>query len=399
MVLGFSKKPAALSADQQATLEEALRAVRHPAFDQDIVSLEWVGAAEQTKKDHVTVELILPTLALSGRAALEQEVIEKAKTALSVAEVELKILSNVLPAAGSGKEQQALPGIQNVLLIASGKGGVGKSTVAANFAAALAKLGCKVGLLDADVYGPSVPTMLGIQDGARPGTIPGENDERPKLLPMTRHGLKLMSMGFLVDMDQPMVWRGPMIASASMQMFRDVAWDELDYLVVDLPPGTGDIHLTIAQQILVTGAVIVSTPQDVALADVIRAKNMFDKVGIPSLGLVENMSYFICDNCDKRHEIFAHGGAHQAADKLGLDFLGEIPIEVSVRSAGDAGTPVVIEHPESASAKAFIELAQNVATTLAVTGEQNMQQSLGPAISISGTPKKPGPKGGLPILS
>lgn len=372
--------------------------MKHAAFDEDIVKMEWVGGCTRTKKS-AHLELVLPTFALTHREGLERDVIAATKTALGVDKVELEVLSNVLPAAGSGKEQQALPGIQNVVLIASGKGGVGKSTVAANFAAALAKLGCKVGLLDADVYGPSVPTMLGIGNGARPGTVPGEASDRPKLLPMTKHGLKLMSMGFLVDMDQPMVWRGPMIASASMQMFKDVQWDELDYLVVDLPPGTGDIHLTIAQQVLVTGAVIVSTPQDVALADVIRAKNMFDKVGIPSLGIVENMSYFVCGKCDERHEIFAHGGAKKAGEKLGLPFLGEIPIELGVRTAGDDGMPAVLHDEDSVATEAFMTLAKNVATRLAVIGEANMKQSAGPTISISGAPKKPGPAGGLPILS
>jgi len=395
MVLGLgSSKP---TDEEIANLKTALAEVKHAAFDKDIVALEWFSSVEKRGKKKFTLEIELPTAALTGKDALLAEITEKAKAVLG-GEVELNVLTNVLPAAGSGKDQQAIVGVQNVVLIASGKGGVGKSTVAANFASALAARGAKVGLLDADVYGPSVPTMMGIADGARPGTIPGAGRERPMLVPLERHGLKLMSMGFLVDMDQPMVWRGPMIASASMQMFRDVNWGELDYMVVDLPPGTGDIHLTISQQILVTGAVIVSTPQDVALADVIRAKKMFDKVAIPSLGLVENMSYFICDGCDKRHEIFSHGGAKKAAGDLDLDFLGEIPLEPAVREAGDAGVPLVVSAPESASARSFLALADEVGTRLAVTAEKNMRQAVGPTISISGTPKKPGPKGGLPIL-
>jgi ATP-binding protein involved in chromosome partitioning len=398
MVFGFGKgKGQALDDDKQKKLEEALKGVTHPAFDQDVVALEWIGAAEE-KKGTVTLEVVLPTLALTGRDELLEQIQATAKEALGADDVELTILSNVLPAAGSGKEQQAIVGVQNIVLVASGKGGVGKSTVAANLAVALGQLGCKVGLLDADVYGPSVPTMLGVADGARPGTVPGPTPNKPVLVPLDRHGVKLMSMGFLVDTDTPMVWRGPMIASASMQMFRDVSWGELDYLVVDLPPGTGDIHLTISQQILVTGAVIVSTPQDVALADVIRAKAMFDKVDIPSIGLIENMSYFICDGCDKRHEIFSHGGAKQAADKLHIPFIGEIPLEPSVRTAGDEGAPAVVSHPGSASAAAFTGIAQTVATQLAVQAQKNTG-SLGPKITISGTAGgAEKPKGSLPIL-
>jgi ATP-binding protein involved in chromosome partitioning len=238
-------------------------------------------------------------------------------------------------------------------------------------------------------------------DGTRPGTAPGADAERPKIMPLERHGIKLMSLGFLVDTSTPMVWRGPMIASAAMQLFRDVVWGELDYLVVDLPPGTGDIHLTISQQVTVAGAVIVSTPQDVALADVVRAKSMFDKVSIPSLGIIENMSYFICSSCEARHEIFFHGGAKKAADKLDIPFLGEVPIEQNVMKGGDQGSPVVLQHPQSASAAAFVALAERVATELAITAAGQSEEGSAPSISISGAPNAAAAekkKGGLPII-
>jgi ATP-binding protein involved in chromosome partitioning len=210
-----------------------------------------------------------------------------------------------------------------------------------------------------------------------------------------------MSIGFLVDTSTPMVWRGPMIASAAMQLFKDVNWGELDYLVVDMPPGTGDVQLTISQQVVVAGAVVVSTPQDVALADVVRAKAMFDKVSIPILGVVENMSYFICDQCEKRHEIFLHGGARAAAIRMQVPFLGEVPIEPAVVSGGDEGWPVVAGHPSSVSAEAFVALAEQVATALAKTAIENPPALDGPRITISGGGLTPsGPKrGSLPVVS
>ncbi len=397
MVFGLGKKLDLDKDGKREALEEAFAQVVDPVFERPITELGYIGELS-TEKARLHVEVVLPTQALKGKRAL-LEAIEGAATQIMGEDVavDLDVSSEVKPATGGSYDKTAIPGIQNVVLVASGKGGVGKSTVATNLAVALGALGCKVGLLDADVYGPSMPTMFGFVDGTRPGTVPGASADRPKLVPLERHGIKLMSIGFLVDTSTPMVWRGPMIASAAMQMFRDVAWGELDYLVVDLPPGTGDIHLTISQQVLVAGSVIVSTPQDVALADVVRAKNMFDKVSIPSLGIVENMSYFICDGCEKRHEIFTHGGAQKAAKKLGLPFLGEVPLEAAVRAGGDEGTPIVITHPESASSGAFVELAESVATELAKAAFDDDE---GPSISVTGTPTKGAvkKKGGLPIV-
>jgi ATP-binding protein involved in chromosome partitioning len=254
----------------------------------------------------------------------------------------------------------SLPGIGAVVAVASGKGGVGKSTTSVNLALALARLGQRVGLLDADIYGPSQPRMLGI--AGRPRSPDGK-----KLLPMENYGVRVMSMGFLVDEDAPMIWRGPMVQSAIQQMLGDVEWGELDFLVVDLPPGTGDAQLTMAQRVPLAGALIVSTPQDIALLDARKALNMFRKVDVPVLGILENMSYFVCPHCGGRAEIFSHGGARRTADKFGVDFLGEIPLDLLIREETDAGRPPVVSHPDGPQARAYLEVAEAVLAKLGST--------------------------------
>ncbi len=241
--------------------------------------------------------------------------------------------------------------LKNLILVGSGKGGVGKSTVATHLALALSHMGQKVGLLDADIYGPSIPTLLG--SAKKPGSPDGKH-----IIPVEKFGIKLMSMGYLVDPEAAMIWRGPMLAGAVTQFVSDVQWGELDYLIFDLPPGTGDIQLSLAQKFKVGGALLVTTPQAVALADVVRAKAMFDRVRIETLGLIENMSYFICPNCDARHEIFDYGGGEKAAARLGVPFLGRIPMEPKLRECGDAGVPLFERAPESDSAKAFVAMAE-----------------------------------------
>ena len=250
-----------------------------------------------------------------------------------------------------------LPGIRSVIAVASGKGGVGKSTTSVNLALALGRLGQSVGLLDADIYGPSQPRMLGIT--GKPRSADGK-----KLMPMTNYGVRVMSMGFLVDEDAPMIWRGPMVQSAIQQMLTDVEWGELDFLVVDLPPGTGDAQLTMAQRVPLAGAVIVSTPQDIALLDARKALNMFRKVDVPVLGIVENMSYFVCPHCGGRAEIFSHGGARRTAEKFGVDFLGEIPLDLLIREETDAGRPPVISHPDGPQAEAYLAVGRSVIAKL-----------------------------------
>jgi len=255
------------------------------------------------------------------------------------------------PSTQSGK--RGVPGIEAIIAVASGKGGVGKSTTAVNLALGLAALGLKVGILDADIYGPSMPRLLGIK--GKPTTVDGKI-----LRPMENYGLKVMSMGFLVEEETPMIWRGPMVMSALTQMLREVEWGVLDVLVIDMPPGTGDAQLTIAQQVPLAGAVIVSTPQDLALIDARKGLNMFKRVDVPLLGIVENMSYFIAPDTGKRYDIFGHGGARTEAERLGVTFLGEVPLEMGIRENSDAGTPVVVSDPAGPIAAVYRGIAAKV---------------------------------------
>jgi ATP-binding protein involved in chromosome partitioning len=255
------------------------------------------------------------------------------------------------PQAGGGRQTTGVPGIKHMIAVASGKGGVGKSTTAVNLALGFKAIGLKAGILDADIYGPSQPRLLGLS--GRPEVLQGKT-----LKPMEGHGLKAMSMGFLVEEGTPIIWRGPMVVSALTQMLRDVAWGELDVLVIDMPPGTGDVQLTMAQQVPLSGAVIVSTPQDLALIDARKGLNMFRKVDIPVLGIIENMSYFLCPKCNERTDIFGHGGAHEEADKLGVTFLGEVPLHMDIRTTSDEGRPIVAAQPDGTHAQIFRDIAK-----------------------------------------
>jgi ATP-binding protein involved in chromosome partitioning len=256
---------------------------------------------------------------------------------------------------------QGPPGVAAIVAVASGKGGVGKSTTAINLALGLRDLGLKVGVLDADIYGPSVPKLLAIR--GRPETLGGN-----RLRPMQGYGLTVMSIGFLVAEDTPMIWRGPMVMSALTQMLREVEWGTLDVMIVDMPPGTGDAQLTMAQQVPLAGAVIVSTPQDLALIDARRGVEMFKRVNVPVLGIIENMSYFVCPKCGERHDIFSHGGAHKEAERLGVPFLGEVPLHMAIRETSDSGRPVVATDPDGPHAKAYREIASRVREQLAGKG-------------------------------
>jgi ATP-binding protein involved in chromosome partitioning len=246
-----------------------------------------------------------------------------------------------------------VPGVKHIIAVASGKGGVGKSTTAVNLALGLAANGLATGLLDADIYGPSMPRMLGVTE--KPESADGK-----MLKPIEKYGLKTMSIGYIVNEDTPMIWRGPMVSSALEQMLRDVQWGDLDVLVVDMPPGTGDAQLTLAQRVALAGAVIVSTPQDIALVDARKGLNMFRKVAVPVLGIVENMSYFLCPHCGERSEIFGHGGAREEAEKLGVPFLGEVPLHLDIRTTSDSGNPIVVSKPDSPHAQVYKNVAGRV---------------------------------------
>src|ERR1700756_3108100 len=268
------------------------------------------------------------------------------------------------PGAGGRTQRGLVPGVGAIVAVASGKGGVGKSTIAANLALALKANGLSVGVLDADIYGPSMPRMLGIS-GRRPQSRDGKG-----LQPLENYGLRFMSMGFLVPEDTPMIWRGPMVMSALQQMLREVDWGDLDILIADMPPGTGDAQLTMAQQVPLAGAVIVSTPQDIALLDARKGLNMFKQVHVPVLGIVENMSYFLCPHCGGRSEIFSHGGARLEAERLGTEFLGEVPLDLKIRETSDGGTPITVSDPDNPHALVFRQMAARIWKKVAGAGAE-----------------------------
>lgn len=339
---------------------DALRTVNDPELHRDLVSLNMVRDV-QLEGRAIPLEIELTTPACPMKETIQRD-IEQALAPLTPSAVQLRWSAKVrttLSQQVSPGTEPVLPEVKNVILVASGKGGVGKSTVAANLALALAQDGARVGLLDADIYGPSIPIMFGMFE--RPSTPDGK-----RIQPIQAHGVDLMSIGFFVSPSQAMIWRGPVLNGTIVQFVRDVLWGELDYLIVDLPPGTGDVQLSISQQLRVSGAVLVTTPQDVALADVIRGKAMFDQVKIPTLGIIENMSYFICNQCSARHEIFAHGGGMAAAEKLGIPFLGELPLVPAVREAGDFGMPIVAREKDSDIAHAFRQVARTLAGRLSM---------------------------------
>jgi ATP-binding protein involved in chromosome partitioning len=330
---------------------DALRKVLDPELRRDLVSLGMVkDLAVDGETVRLKVELTTPACPLKDTIGRD---VKAALEGAGFKRVEISWGAQVRSAPGVA-QSSLTPGVKNIILVGAGKGGVGKSTVAINLAVALARLGAKVGILDADIYGPSLPMLTGITQ--RPTSRDGQ-----KLDPLVAHGVEVMSIGFLVDPDQALVWRGPMVTGALIQLLRDVHWGELDYLVLDLPPGTGDVPLTLAQNVKAAGVVLVSTPQDLALADVIRAKLMFDKVSIPVLGIVENMSSFVCPHCRAETPIFAHGGVREAAEKMGIRFLGEVPIDLAIREGGDRGLPVVAGAPDSPQSQAFLAVARNVA--------------------------------------
>ncbi len=344
-----------MSITQQQVLD-VLKTVQDPDLHKDIVALGFVKDVKiDGGKVDFTIELTTPACPVRDQMKAEAEQKVAALPGVSIARAEMT--ASVRARGGFGRQE--LPGIRNILAVGAGKGGVGKSTTSVNLAVSLARKGARVGLMDADVYGPNIPQMLGI-------TEQPDVDEEKKIIPPQAHGIKVISMGMLVPADQPIIWRGPMLHGAVQQFMRDVLWGELDYLVVDLPPGTGDVSLSLSQSVPVAGAVVVTTPQGVSVSDVRKAVGMFRQLNIPLLGVVENMSYFVCNHCNERTEIFGHGGGARMAADMNVPFLGEVPIDTRVREGGDEGRPIVAAAPDAPAALAFQEVAGKVAAQISI---------------------------------
>jgi ATP-binding protein involved in chromosome partitioning len=358
-----AQPPAAPGAVSEADVLAALARIQDPDLRRDIVALGFIkDLAIDAGTVRFQIELTTPACPVKGE--MERMAREYVGALPGVERVDVSMTSQVRSSAPPTMNLM-LPGVRNVIAVASGKGGVGKSTVAANLAVALGRTGAKVGLLDADIYGPSAPGLMGLT-GEKPEVIQLENGDQ-KLVPHEAHGVKVNSLGFLLDEPtQPVIYRGPMVGSAVKQLLSDTDWGELDYLIVDLPPGTGDATLTLAQTIPLSGVIIVSQPQEVALNIAVKALKAFQTLKVKVLGIVENMSYFICDNCDARHDIFSHGGAQLAAQKYEVPFLGELPLSSDVRESSDLGTPVVALKPDSAQAKAFVDIAKALAAQVSI---------------------------------
>lgn len=346
-----------------AAILDVLRPVQDPELQKSLVDLNMIRNVA-VESGNVSFSLILTTPACPLKEFIVEECENAVKTLPGVESVTVEVGAET-PQQKALPDRQGIDGVKNIIAVSSGKGGVGKSTVAVNLAVALAQAGSKVGLIDADIYGPNAPTMLGladakvlVQDGA---------DGQQVLDPAFNYGVKLVSMGFLIDKDQPVIWRGPMLNGIIRQFLYQVTWGELDYLIVDMPPGTGDAQLTLAQAVPMAGAVIVTTPQNVALQDARRGLRMFQQLNVPVLGIVENMSYFIPpDLPDRKYDIFGSDGGKNTAEELDLPLLGGVPLEMGVREGGDRGLPIVLESPESASAKALVAIAKQVAARVSI---------------------------------
>jgi ATP-binding protein involved in chromosome partitioning len=341
----------------EAAVLDALKVVTDPDLHRDIVTL---GFIKNLKVDQAqvsfTIELTTPA------CPVKDQMRDQARAAVmqvpGVGAVNVQMSARVREAVGGDGTRSAIPGVKNVIAVGAGKGGVGKTTVAVNLAIALAKCGGRVGLIDADIYGPNVPIMLGmkaqlITDGQ-------------KIVPAEKFGLQVISMGFLTSDDAPIIWRGPMLHGALQQFFREVRWTDLDYLVVDMPPGTGDVALSLSQTVPVAGAIVVTTPQQVSLADSRRAVAMYKKLNIPPIGVIENMSYFACPNCAHESDIFGHGGGERMAGELGVPFIGRIPIYQAIREGGDSGVPMTISEPDSPASRAFMAAAERMAAQVSL---------------------------------
>jgi len=336
-------------------VQNTLKTLIDPNTDEDFITSKSAKNI-QTKGNDVSLDIVLGYPAKSVLNDIKMLVENKLKTMAGIGSISINIGSRIVPHSAQ-RGVPLIPNVKNIIAVASGKGGVGKSTTAVNIALALAEEGANVGILDADIYGPSQPQMLGIS--GRPDSADGKSIE-----PMQAHGIQAMSIGFLVDVDTPMVWRGPMVTGALEQLLRDTRWKDLDYLIVDLPPGTGDIQLTLSQKVPVTGAIIVTTPQDIALLDARKGLKMFEKVGIPILGIVENMSTHICSKCGHEEHIFGAGGGEAMCRDSKVDLLGSLPLDIKIREQSDGGKPTVISEPSSQIAGIYKQIARKTASKL-----------------------------------
>lgn len=353
----FGKKERAKTVTEETVLA-ALGNVMDPELGKDLVTLNMirnVAVSEGT----VSLDLVLTTPACPMKSEIAAAVEGAVRSIPGVSAVDVRVSADVRAAKDPMEGRRPVPGVRNILAVASGKGGVGKSTMSVNIAVALQRAGARVGLLDADIYGPSIPTLLSLKGHQLTG-------EDGMILPAEHDGMKVLSIGFMLEDDTPVVWRGPMLMKALEQFLHGTKWGELDYLVIDLPPGTGDVQLSLVQMTPIAGAIVVTTPQDLALIDVKKAVRMFEKVGIPILGVIENMSYFLCPHCAGRSEIFGHGGAEETCRQMGLRFLGEVPLQVELREASDEGHPLVSRNPAAPAARAIEKAASGAAAALAV---------------------------------
>ncbi len=354
----------AVSTRDQEVLD-ALKVVQDPDLHRDIVTLGFIQNLSITEQGGVTFNINLTTPACPVKDQLQAQARQVVANLNWVTDVHVTMTANTAAARGQGQQTPLIPRVKNVVAVASGKGGVGKSTTSVNLAVALSQTGARVGLMDADIYGPNVPLMMGLKEK------PHIHSEEGGIQPVERFGVKLVSIGFFLDERKPVIWRGPMVHGAIQQFLRDFDWGDLDYLVVDLPPGTGDAPLSLSQLIPLSGVVIVTTPQDVALQDVAKGMAMFKQLEVPVIGVIENMSYFVCTNCSERHELFGRGGGERIAQSFDVPFLGQVPLQPNVRTGGDEGQPVVLADPESAAAKAFTAVAGAVARQVSVLAYQS----------------------------
>ena len=354
--------------DRDAVLS-ALRIVNDPDLHRDIVSLGFIK--ELLLKDgHVSFAIELTTPACPVKDQMREQAMAAVRAVPGVTSVDVRMTANVRSVSAPETGRPPLPGVKNVIAVGAGKGGVGKTTVAVNLAMALARCGSRVGILDGDIYGPNVPIMLGLSSTQL--TTDGK-----QIVPAEKHGVQVVSMGFLTADDAPVIWRGPMLHGAIQQFFRDVAWKDLDYLIVDMPPGTGDVALSLSQTVPVVGSIVVTTPQKVSLADTLRAVRMYQKLNIPPIGLVENMSYYACPNCHHEADIFGHGGGETLAEKLDIPFLGRLPVYQPIREGSDNGVPIIVSEPGSSAGRAFMLVAERTAAQVSILAHKAAEANKG----------------------